>query len=107
MLPRGSNAPDDSIGTFSKGLGHAREGVLDAGAGLGCEHAVAPAAADARIAVRDAHADALLPAQDGADVELGTGLDQRVARIAGEELGALPPEDFGDDSSVLCFHLRS
>ena len=48
---------------------------------------------DARIAVRDADADALLPAQDGADVELGAGLDQRL-RIAGEEFGTLALENF-------------
>ncbi len=49
------------------------------------------------VAVRDADADALLPAQDGADVERGAGLDQRIARIAGEELRAFALEDFGDD----------
>ncbi len=49
------------------------------------------------IAVGDADADALLPAQDRTDVERGAGLDQRIARIAGEEFGALALEDFGDD----------
>jgi hypothetical protein len=82
---------------LGEGLGDARERVLDAGAGLRGEHAVAPAALDARVAVRDADADALLPAQDRPYVELGARLDQRVARIAGENLGPLAPEDLGND----------
>ena len=79
------------------GLGDAGERVLDAGAGLRGEHAVALAALDAGVAVRDADADALLPAQDGADIERGARLDQRIARIAGQELRALALEDFGDE----------
>ncbi len=43
-------------------LGDAGECVLDAGTGLGAEHAVALAALDAAIAVGNADADALLPA---------------------------------------------
>jgi hypothetical protein len=56
---------------------------------LRCKYAVSPPAANARIAVCNAYADALLTAQDGPDVELGTGLDQRIARIAAEKLGTL------------------
>src|SRR5499433_1558068 len=81
---------------LGKGLGDARKGVLDAGSGLGGENAVALAALDAGVAVRQADADALLPAQNRTDVERGAGLDQRVAGIAGEELRSLAPEDFGD-----------
>jgi hypothetical protein len=46
------------------GLRDAWERVLDAGAGLRREHAVHLGALDAAIAVRQADADALLPAQD-------------------------------------------
>ena len=51
--------------------------------------------------VREADADALLPAQNRTDVERGAGLDQRVAGIAGEELRSLAPEDFGDDGGAI------
>ena len=49
------------------------------------------------IAVGEADADALLPAEDRADVEGGAALDQRVARIGGEEVRAFAAEDFSDD----------
>ena len=86
---------------FREGLRHARESVLDAGAGLRGEHAVAPSALDAGIAVGRADADPLLPAQYRPDIERGGGLDQRVAWIAGEKLGALALQDFGNDFSTL------
>src|SRR5262249_25033989 len=83
------------------GLGDAGKGVLDAGAGLRREHAVAPAALDAAVAVGHADADALLPAQDRPDVERGAGLDQRIARIAGEKLRALALENLGNDFGAV------
>ncbi len=86
-------------------LGDAGECVLDAGSGLRREHAVALAALDAAVAVREPDADALLPAQDGTDVERGAGLDQRIARIAGEKLGALALENFGDDGGAVHEHV--
>jgi len=92
---------DKERDVLGKGLGNARKGVLDAGTGLGGEYAVALAALDTGIAVRQADADALLPAQNRTDVERGAGLDQRVARIAGEELRSLAPKDFGDDGGAV------
>ena len=74
---------------------------------LGGEYAILLAALDAGIAVGHADADALLPAQDGPDVERGAGLDQRIARIAGEELGSLAPENFGDDGGAVHVLARS
>src|SRR5215831_17440011 len=103
ILPRqrqpGRN--DQERDVLGKGLGNAGEGVLDAGSGLGGEYAVALAALDAGIAVRQADAHALLPAQDRTDVERGAGLDQRIAGITGEELRSLAPEDFGDDGGAV------
>ena len=81
---------------FRIGLGDAGKGVLDAGPGLGREHADAPSAVDPAVAVGEADPDPLLAAQDGADADRRAGLDQRVARVAGEELGPLALEDFGD-----------
>ena len=96
------------------GLGDARERVLDAGPGLGGEHAVLLAALDARIAVGDADADALLPAQDRADVDRRARLDHLIARITGEKFGAFALENFGNDfgaihvrSSLTCLIVRS
>jgi hypothetical protein len=87
------------------GLRHAGEGILDPRPMLGGEDAVLLAGANAAEAVRHAHAHALLPAEDGTDVELGAGIDQRIARIAGEKLGPLALEDLCDD--VGTFHLQS
>jgi hypothetical protein len=56
---------------------------------------------DARIAVRDTNADALLPAKDGAHVERGAGLDQRIARVAGQEARAFALEDLRDQSGAV------
>src|SRR5262245_50237974 len=92
---------DQQRDVLGKGLGNAGKGVLDARSGLDGEYAVAPAALDAGIAVRQADADALLPAQDRTDVERGAGLDQGVARIAGEKLRSLAPKDFGDDGGAI------
>ncbi len=78
-------------------LGDAGKGILDARPVLSGEDTVLPSLADAREAVGHADADALLPAEDGADVDLGAGVDQRVARIAGEEFGALALQDFGNE----------
>jgi hypothetical protein len=87
------------------GLRHAGEGILDAGAMLGGEDAVLLARADAAEAVGHADAHAFLPAKDRPDVELGAGVDQRIARIAGEKLGSFALEDFCDDIGAL--HLCS
>src|SRR5262249_58932773 len=76
---------DQQRDVLGKGLGNARKGVLDARSGLGGEYAVALAALDTGIAVRQADADALLPAENRTDVERGAGLDQRIAGIAGED----------------------
>jgi hypothetical protein len=92
---------DQERDVLGKGLGDAGKGVFDAGPGLGGEYAVALAALDTGIAVRQADADALLPAQNRTDVERGAGLDQRVAGIAGEELRSLAPEDLGDDGGAI------
>src|SRR5262249_6062441 len=92
---------DQERDVLGKGLSDAGKGVLDAGTGLGGEYAVALAAPDTGIAVRQANADALLPAENRTDVERGAGLDQRVAGIAGEELRSLAPKDFGDDGGAV------
>jgi hypothetical protein len=83
------------------GLGDARKGVLDPRTRLRREHAVALAALDAGIAVGHADTDSLLPAQDGTDVERGARFDQRVARVAGEELGPLALENFGNERGAV------
>ena len=83
------------------GLGNARKGVLDPRPLLGGEHAVLLASPDAGKAVRHADADPLLPAQDGSYVERGAGLDQRVARIAGQELCPFAPKNLGKDVSAV------
>src|SRR4029079_15520050 len=72
-----------------------------AGSMLGGENAVLPAGAHAGRAVGHAHAHALLAAEDRPDVEIGAGVDQRIARIAGEKLGPLALEDFGNDVGAL------
>ena len=92
---------DEKGDVLGKGLRHAREGVLDAGARLRSEDAVALAALDAGIAVRQADADALLPAQNRPDVERRAGLDQGVAGIARKKLGPLAPEYFCNNSSTV------
>ena len=99
VLPRERQAAGDDQHRhiLCIGLGDAGECVLDAGPACAREHAVPLATLDAGIAVGEADADALLPAQDRADVERRARLDDRVARIAGEELRALALEDFGDD----------
>src|SRR5215467_10091972 len=104
-LRSGCGRNDEHWHVLGKRLRHARKRVLDAGPVLGREHAVLPPAPDARESVRHADADALLPAQNGADVDRGARLDQRVARIAGEELGALALEDLGNDVGAV--HVRS
>ena len=99
-------AGDDEQGNVLRiGLGDAGEGILDAGSGLGGKHAVALAALDAAEAVGDADADALLPAQNRADVDRRAGLDHRVARIAGQKFGALALENVGNDFGAV--HVRS
>ena len=87
------------------GLRDAGKRVLDAGAGLRREYAVALAALDAAVAVGKSDADALLPAQDRPDAQRRARLDDGVARIAGEEFGALALEDFGNDLRAV--HVRS
>ena len=85
ILPRQRQASgkDEKRHVLGKGLRDPGKGVLDARPGLGGEHAVSLAALDARIAVGNADADALLPAQDRADVDCRTGFDHRIARITG------------------------
>ena len=100
-LGRKSGRDDQHRHILGIGLRHARKRVLDAGPVLGRKHAVLPAAPNARIAIRHADADAFLPAQDRPDVELGTGFDQRIARIAGEERGSLALENFRDDIGTI------
>ena len=79
-----------SMGTFSAyAWAIPGKGVLDSRPRLRCKHAVLSAATDTRIAIGNADADTLLTTQDGADVEGGAGLDQRIARIAAEKLGTL------------------
>ncbi len=92
---------DQQRHVFRIGLGDAGEGVFDAGPVLGSEDAVLLAAADARIAVGHADADALLAAEDRPDVDLRAGVDQRVAGITGEEIGALALDDFSNDVGAL------
>jgi hypothetical protein len=109
VLPRQrkSRGDDEKRHVLGVGLRDPGERILDARTGLRGEHAVLLAALDAAVAVGEAHADALLPAQDGADVERRTRLDDRIARIAGEKIGALALEDLSDDlravhGTVLC-----
>src|SRR6185295_7096775 len=94
ILPRQRQATgdDEQRHVLGVGLGDARIGVLDARSGLGREHAVLPAALDAAVAVGETDADALLPAQDRPDAERRAGLDDLVARIAGQKLRALALE---------------
>ena len=87
-----------SSGTFSvKAWATPGIGVLDAGTGLRGEHAVLLAALDAAVTVGKAHADALLPAQDGPDAKRRARLDDLVARIARQEFRPLALDDFGYD----------
>jgi len=83
------------------GLCDAGEGILDAGSRLRGEHAVLLAALDAGIAVGNADADALLPAEDRADVDGGARFDDRIARITRQEIGLLALENFGNDRSAI------
>src|SRR5262249_25639944 len=92
---------DQERDVLRKGLGDAGKGIRDAGSSLGGEYAVALTVLDTGIAVGQADADALLPAQNRTDVERGAGLDQRVAGIAREEFRSLAPEDFGDDGGAV------
>ena len=103
ILPRQRQAAgnDEQGNVLGIGLGDAGKGVLDAGTGLGGEHAVALAALDARIAVGNADADALLTAQDRANVDRRAGLDHGIARIAGQEFRALALENFGNDFGAI------
>jgi hypothetical protein len=103
ILPRQRQAGrnHEQRDVLGKSPGNAGEGVLDTRARLRGEYAVAFAALDAGVTVRQADADALLPAEDWAYVEGGAGLDQRVARIAGEKLRAFAPENFGDHGGAV------
>ena len=106
ILPRQRQAAgdDQQRHVLGVGLGDARIGVLDAGAGLGREHAVLLAALDAAVAVGETDADALLPAQDRPDAERRARLDDLVARIAGQEFRALALEDLGNDCGPVHWH---
>jgi hypothetical protein len=88
------------------GLGDAGKGILDARPGLRGEYAVRFAAFDPRIAVSDADADALLPAQDRTDVDGGAGLDDRIAWVTRQEFGPLALENVGNHCSAI-HNLRS
>ena len=61
--------------------------------------------ADAGETVCHADAHPFLPAKDRPDVELGAGVNQRIARITREKLGPFALEDFCDDVGAL--HLCS
>src|SRR6516225_2329348 len=100
-LRREASRNDQHRHVLGKRLRDAREGILDAGAVLRGEDPVLHPAADARIAVRHADTDTLLPAEDRPYVDLGTGLDQRIARIAGQEGRTLAPENLGDDVGAV------
>ena len=67
-VAEGQQEQGDAVG---KGGGDAREGVLRARAVLHSEHAWRTAVGNAGIAVTDAHADALLPAYDGPNPNIG------------------------------------
>ena len=72
---------------------------------LSGEDAVLAAPTDPAEAVRHADADALLTTENRADVDLGARVDQRVARIAGEEFRALALQDFCDN--VCAIHMEN
>jgi hypothetical protein len=71
---------------------------------LGGEHAVAFAAFDSRIAVREANPDTLLPTQYRSNVQSSACFDERIARIAREKLRTLAFKNFGNDCGAV--HLR-
>ena len=103
ILPRqrqaaGNNEKGNVLGI---GLSDAGEGVLDARPGLGGEHAIALAALDAGIAVGNADADALLTAQDRANVDRRARFDHGIAWITGKELRTLALENFGNDFGAI------
>ena len=83
------------------GLGHAAEGVLGAGPVLHGEDADPLARGDAADRVGHVQAGALLAHDDGADVGLGGRLDDRVDRIADQELGTFALQDLGDGGDRL------
>ena len=64
---------------------------------LSGEDTVLASLANARETVGHRDAGALLAAEDRADVDLGAGVDQRIARVAGEELGALALQHFRNE----------
>ena len=101
LLQRVASRNDEHRHIFREGLRHAGEGVLNTRPLLDNEYAILAPAHHTCEPVGDADADALLPTENGTDVDLGRRIDQWVARIAGEKLRAFPPEDFCDDISPV------
>src|SRR5260221_2231221 len=78
------------------GLRYAAKAVLGAGAVLHDENADLVARGHLGDGVAHMQPDALLPHHDRADVGLGRTLDDRVDRVADQELDPLALEDLGD-----------
>ena len=97
MLQRVTRRNNKHGHVLRKSLRHTRKSILRAGALLRYEYAVPAPAHHARETVGNAHANALLTTQDGANVDLRRRFDERIARIAREHLGALTLENFCDD----------
>src|SRR5260221_9085581 len=78
------------------GLRYAAKAVLGAGAVLHDENADLVARGHLGDGVAHMQPDALLPHHDRADVGLGRALDDRVDRVADQELDPLRLQDMGD-----------
>ena len=72
-ISRKPGRDDEQRHVLGIGLRDAGKGILDARSLLSGEYAVLPAAANAAEAVGHADADALLPAEDRTDIDLGAG----------------------------------
>ena len=82
-MPQGQDQHWDGIRV---GRSHAREGIFCARAILHGKHANPLTVGNARKAVGDADADALLPAQNGPDPNSRCRIDQRCGRVGAEKL---------------------
>ena len=87
---------DEDRHRVGEGVRDAAVGVLDAGARLGDDDAVAAAVHHARVAVGHVDRRALGARHHGPDADRRRGLDQRVVRVAEEVLGALRLQDARD-----------
>jgi hypothetical protein len=85
---------NDDRHRVAEGLGHTAEGIFGARPVLHREHADTLARGHPAHRVGHVQAGALLAHDDGADVGLGRGLDDRVDRIADQELHTLALENF-------------